>query len=150
MSLFEESARVPLIVAAPGIAAAGKPCERVVELVDVYPTVVDLCELTPVAGLEGESLRPLLDNPQAAGTDLAYTQVVHDGVMGRSVRTPRWRYTEWGDGRQGAELYDQDADPKEYVNLADDPRHAESRNKLSRLLRATRTRPPAPAGESPR
>jgi uncharacterized sulfatase len=133
MTVFEESARVPLIIAAPGIAGAGKPCERVVELVDVYPTLVDLCQLPTVEGLEGTSLRPLLNDPDAAWSEPAFTQVVHDGTVGRSVRTDRWRYTEWDRGSKGVELYDHDADPGEHVNLANDPKLADVRAKLHEL-----------------
>ena len=124
MTVFEESARVPLIIAVPQIGAGGKSCQRLVELVDVYPTLVDLCGLPSLSELEGKSLRPLLENPAAAWTDAAYTQVIHEGVTGRSVRTSRWRYTEWDQGQAGAELYDHDADPNEYVNLAADPKQS--------------------------
>jgi iduronate 2-sulfatase len=135
MSLFEESARVPLVVRSPRAAGNGQSCQRLVEFVDLYPTLVDLCGLPPMAGLEGKSLRPLLDNPRADWTDAAYTQVVHVDATGRSVRTSRWRYTEWNEGRAGRELYDHEADPHEYVNLADDPRSAATVAELSQLLR---------------
>jgi iduronate 2-sulfatase len=136
MSVFEQSARVPLVVIAPGAAGNGKPCPRLVELVDVYPTLVDLCGLPPVDGLEGKSLKPLLENPELAWSEAAYTQVLRGDVPGRSVRTERWRYTEWDDGSKGAELYDHQADPNEYVNLADDPRQADVRSHLRQLLRS--------------
>jgi uncharacterized sulfatase len=135
MSLFEQSARVPLIIAAPRIAGTGKASSRLVELVDVYPTVVDLCGLPAVEGLEGKSLRPLLEDPNANWTDAAYTQVRRGDIMGRSVRTARFRYTQWDEGRAGTELYDHDADPKEYSNLADDPKWASVRAQHRRLLR---------------
>ena len=66
---------------------------------------------------------------------MAYTQVRRGPIMGRSVRTARWRYTEWDDGRQGAELYDHQADPSEYQNLADDPASATVVRELQSLLR---------------
>ncbi|MCH8859187.1 MAG: sulfatase-like hydrolase/transferase, partial [Proteobacteria bacterium] len=134
MSLFEQSARVPLIVVAPGERARGQACNRLVELVDIYPTLVDLCGLPEVKGLAGQSLRPLLENPTSAWKQAAYTQVRKDDIMGRSVRTARWRYTEWDDTRQGAELYDHDADPREYVNLAGDPKWARVQSQMRRLL----------------
>ncbi len=149
MTLFEESARVPLIIVAPGMPSAGEPCDRVVELLDVYPTLVDLCELPSVAGLHGRSLRPLLENPEADWNDLAVTQVVHEGTMGRSIRTDRWRYTEWDGGQRGAELYDHDADPKEYVNLADDPAWADVRSGLREQLESA-SAVPAGAASAPR
>ena len=135
MSVFEESARVPLIIAAPGITGKGKPSPRLVELVDIYPTLVDLCGLPTPAGLEGQSLRPLLDNPDSPWTDAAYTQVLRGEVVGRSLRTSRWRYTEWDGGANGRELYDHDADPKEQRNLADDPQHEATRKELGMKLR---------------
>jgi len=138
MSLFEESARVPLVVYAPGAKGNGKASGRTVELVDLYPTLADLAGFELPAGLEGRSLRPLLADPRAAWDKAAYTQVKRGPIMGRSVRTERWRYTEWDDGRAGAELYDHDADPGEHANLAGDPRHAETIARLKPLLAKVR------------
>jgi iduronate 2-sulfatase len=123
-SCFEESARVPLIIAAPGQKARGKVSPRTVELLDLYPTLADLAGLTPPKNLEGASLRPLLNDPKAKWTRPAFTQVQRAGFPGYSVRTERWRYTEWDDGAQGAQLYDHGRDPHELKNLAADPRHA--------------------------
>jgi uncharacterized sulfatase len=135
MSLFEQSARVPLVIVTPGAKASGRACERLVELVDIYPTLVDLCGLPAVEGLEGKSLRPLLNDPDAKWTEAAFTQVRRGELMGRSVRTARWRYTEWDDARQGAELYDHDADPGEYTNLAGEANWAGVQEELRRMLR---------------
>jgi uncharacterized sulfatase len=146
-TLFELSARAPLIVVAPGgignagsgggagPASAGKVCRRVVEFLDLYPTLTDLDGLAPPAKLQGRSLRPLLDDPGAAWDHPAYTQVQRGKVAGRSVRTERWRYTEWDGGRLGAELYDHDADPGEYHNLAGDARHATDVARMKALVR---------------
>jgi uncharacterized sulfatase len=141
MCLFEESARVPLIVAAPGSKATGKTCDRLAELIDVYPTLADLCGLEAPANLQGKTLRPFLDDPTKPGKKGAYTQVTRPGAkkgqtfMGRSVRTERWRYTEWADGTHGAELYDHDADPHEHKNLANDPAQEMTLRDLRTLLR---------------
>jgi uncharacterized sulfatase len=139
MSLFEESARVPLIVSAPSRKGNGKASPRTVELVDLYPTLADLCGLTAPAALEGTSLRPLLDNPQQAWDEPAITQVTRGAAqerfMGKSVRTERWRYTEWDEGKKGTELYDHDSDPRELKNLANDSKHAETVKQLKQLLR---------------
>ncbi len=138
--LFEESARVPLIVYLPRAKGNGKASGRTVELVDLHPTLADLCGLKPPAGLEGKSLKPLLDDPQAAWTKPACTQVTRgkakdvNEIMGRSVRTERWRYTEWDAGKRGLELYDHDNDPKEYKNLASDPKYAATVEELKKLL----------------
>ncbi|MBI4603555.1 MAG: sulfatase, partial [Planctomycetes bacterium] len=133
MTLFEEAARVPLIVAAPG-SKAGASSPRLVELVDLYPTLVELCGLPAPEGLEGRSFAPLLGDPTREWKRAAHTQVQRGKVMGRSVRTERYRYTEWGDGE--AELYDHDADPREHRNLARDPAHAATAAEMRRLLPA--------------
>jgi uncharacterized sulfatase len=138
--LFEGAARVPLVLAGPGIVK-GKVSPRTVELLDLYPTLADLCGLPPPPGLEGKSLRPLLDDPDAQWLDPAYTQVVRLTdkrlPVGRSVRTERWRYTEWNRGSLGVELYDHDHDPNEFVNLAQDPNQAPIVAELKALLRKT-------------
>ncbi len=125
MTLFEESARVPLVVAAPGLKRPGTPTTRLVELVDLYPTLLDLCRLPRVDGLEGTSLLPLIDDPDRPLKTAAFTAkrvgATKGGQLAQSVRTERYRYTEWPDGE--LELYDHDADPDEFRNLAGDPRN---------------------------
>ncbi len=149
ISLFEESARVPLVIYAPGMKAQGRPCERLVELVDLYPTLVSLCGLPPRAGLDGVDLTPLLNDPAAPGKEAAYTVVARCAdpsanpsqimeYLGRSVRTDRWRYTEWDNGKRGAELYDHANDPHEWNNLAKDPQQAETVAHLKDVLSAGR------------
>lgn len=123
-SLFEESARVPVIIVAPGAKGNGKSCARTVEFVDLYPTLADLAGLTPPANLAGKSLKSLLDDPQSKWDKPAFTQVWRGGYAGHSVRTERWRYTEWDGGAKGVELYDHDNDPHEFTNLAADQKHA--------------------------
>jgi len=134
MCLFEESVRVPLIILMPGAKGNGHPSPRTVELVDLYPTLADLCGLPAPATLEGKSLRPLLNQPKCAWTAPAYTQVVHAKKMGRSVRTERWRYTEWNGGKDGLELYDHDHDPHEWRNLANDSKYAGTVEEMKKLL----------------
>jgi uncharacterized sulfatase len=136
-SLFEESARVPLIVAAPGRKGNGQGCGRTVELLDVYPTLAELAGLTPPKGLHGASLKPLLDDPKARWDRPAHTQVWRGKFPGHSVRTERWRYTEWANGKQGAELYDHQADPRELNNLAEDAKYAETVKQMRALVRKT-------------
>ncbi|MEK7677464.1 MAG: sulfatase [Verrucomicrobiota bacterium] len=143
MSLFEESARVPLIVAAPSRQARGQASRRTVELVDLYPTLAELCRLPAPGNLAGKSLRPLLDDPAHAWEKPAYTQVTRSDkesrFMGRTVRTERWRYTEWDDGKKGVELYDHETDVREHTNLASEAKYAETVTAMKRLLAAGRT-----------
>lgn len=135
--LFEEVARVPLIIALPKAAVTGVS-PRPVELVDIYPTLADYCGLKPPANLEGRTLRPLLENPKARWLFPAVTQQVRNedgkGIMGYSVRTERWRYTEWDGGAAGSELYDHMNDPHEWQNLAKDPRYAKTITDMKKLM----------------
>jgi uncharacterized sulfatase len=134
-SLFEESARVPLVIIAPGAKGNGKTCVRTVEFVDLYPTLAELTGLNPPKNLEGASLKPLLDDPARAWDRPAFTQVQRGGFPGYSVRTERWRYTEWDDGTKGAQFYDHDADPHEFVNLVDDPKHTKTVDEMKKLVK---------------
>jgi uncharacterized sulfatase len=137
-TLFEESAGAPLIVRVPGAAGNGTVCEAVVEFVDIYPTVAAVAGLEAPKGIGGRSLVPLLADPVRTWNHPAFTQILRPGngtpVMGRSVRTARWRYTEWAGGEAGAELYDHDADPQEYSNLAARPEWAATRARLRELF----------------
>jgi iduronate 2-sulfatase len=135
LTLFEPSARVPLIIAAPRMSP-GKGCARIVESLDVYPTLADLCGLKAPSVLEGKSLRPLLEDPAHAWDAPAYSFLSRGPVKGVSVRTAQYRYTEWDEGRSAAELYDYDRDPTESRNLATDSAHSATVKKLRELLRA--------------
>ena len=135
MSLYEEAAHVPVIISVPGQKTAGQASPRTVELVDLYPTLADLAGLTPTPGLQGYSVRPLIENPNAVWSHAAYTQVERGKFPGYTVRTERWRYTEWDDGAKGRELYDQQADPHELTNLAEDPQSASTVTELHELVK---------------
>lgn len=136
-SLFEESARVPFLVRVPGVKGNGHRAKGLVELLDVFPTLCDYAKITPPKTIQGTSLRPMLDDPTAAIHDAAFTQArrgQNAEHWGRSVRTVRWRCTEWDEGRNGLELYDHESDPHEYVNLAEDPAHAATLQALRKRL----------------
>ncbi len=117
---------------------------------DIYPTLADLCGLEAPAELEGKSLRPVLDDPQAKVKDATITQHPRPAyygqdepltAMGHSMRTDRYRYAEWRDVHDGhvvaRELYDHEDDPAETVNLAGQPQHAKTMEKLAAQLAET-------------
>jgi uncharacterized sulfatase len=136
-TIFDAATRLPLIIATPQTKAKNKACFRTVELLDLYPTLADLCGLKNVpANLHGKSLRPLLNNPNAKWDRPAISQVNRGGkVMGYSVRTERYRYSEWANGTEGEELYDYQTDPKELKNLAKSDAHANLKTELQTQLR---------------
>lgn len=156
-SNFELDARVPLIIATPQ-HPGGQRADAVVELLDIYPTLADLCGVEPPDGLEGESLLPLLDDPSATVKRAAITQHPRPAyysaqqplaAMGYSLRTDRYRYTEWRDARRGdvtaRELYDHAHDPAETVNLAAQPEHSATIEKLAAELTTIVGRGPSAA-----
>lgn len=135
-SVWEQGARTPTIIAAPGATGNGKSSPRIVQAIDIYPTLAELCGLPVQAGVEGKSLTPLLKDPQAAWDRPAYTIWSEDGrsLTGVAVRNEKYRYAEFDGGRGGAMLLDETADPNELKNLADDPAHADTRKQLSALV----------------
>jgi arylsulfatase A-like enzyme len=184
-TLFEESARVPLLIVAPGVSARGAVAKTPVSHIDLYPTLTELAGVTAPANLQGQSLVPILKEPATKGRGWALTQVGRRGpvegeadvgprkaakaakaekadkaegkdrarrkvaagdneegggarrTFGYSLRTARWRYTEWGEaGADGRELYDHESDPKELTNLASVAAHAETVKELSQQLAA--------------
>ncbi|MBL8174340.1 MAG: sulfatase [Bryobacterales bacterium] len=134
-TLFEPGTHVPMIVSAPRMTA-GKSCGRTTELIDLYPTLADLCGLPAPRRIQGRSLKPLLQNPSAAWDKPAYTYQQRGNVAGASVRTERYRYTEWDGGKAGVELYDYSNDPLEANNLAGDAKLSAVIAGLKKLLAA--------------
>jgi arylsulfatase A-like enzyme len=128
-ALWDVSTRTPLIVAAPNGLAKDRLCQRPVSLIDLYPTLLDLCGLPKREGLDGQSLKPLLKNPQL---EWDRPVVMTYGFKNHAVQTERWRYIQYHDG--GKELYDQANDPNEWDNLAMIPEHQEVVRKLQGLL----------------
>lgn len=154
MSLFEESARVPLIMVVPGLTRPGSVIPAPVGLVDLYPTLAELCGVETPANLQGQSLVPMLRNPAEKGRGWALTQVTRRRAgrefFGYSIRTERYRYTEWDEGREGRELYDHEVDPQELVNRANDPNYSKVAEELAALLRDAIRQSLPPTGEVPK
>jgi iduronate 2-sulfatase len=151
-SLFEESARVPMLIVTPDNTSKNAVAKSPVSHIDLFPTLISLAGLKAPEGLQGQDLSPMLADPNTQGRGWSLSQVVRGGgikrfgasaavgdqgsrFFGYSLRTERWRYTEWDEGRQGSELYDHDSDPKELVNLAADPKHAALVSELQRQVR---------------
>jgi arylsulfatase A-like enzyme len=126
-TLWEEATRVPLLIAGPGIAPGR--CTSPVGLIDIYPTLIDLCGLTDRADLEGQSLTPLLSEPTA---DWERPAITTHGRENHAVRTERWRYIRYHDGSE--ELYDHDTDEMEWKNLAEEPSLASVKEALAQWM----------------
>ena len=152
-SLFEGSARVPLLIVAPGTGGQGKVVDTPVSHLDLYPTLTELAGVKAPANLQGQSLVPMLKDPAAKGRGWALTQVLRgrqpnlaqtptpqgragNPLFGYSLRTIRWRYTEWDEARAGRELYDHETDPGEITNLAGKPDQAAVVEDLSSQIRS--------------
>ena len=132
---FERSVRVPLIFAGPPVARPGSVCSKPVELIDLYPTLADCGGYDVPARLEGASLRRILAGDDSNWDKPAISQVYYSkDAQGFSIRTERWRYTEWNRGKAGRELYDHESDPDEKINLAGRPGYADVIGKLSARL----------------
>ena len=137
-TLFEDSVRSPLIVSVPGQTYLGAKTDALVELVDIYPTVCDMCQLPIPTVLEGVSMVPVIEQPTHPWKTAAFSQLRRGSDLhGYSMRTQQHRYTEWGEnGSHGVELYDYEADPDETVNIAGQLENAELVAYLSEQLRA--------------
>ncbi len=136
--LFEESTRVPFIVSVPWLDKQhGNTSHKITELIDLYPTLAELAGLTPPAGLHGTSLLPLLnDTDSTAWTKQQAFTISRSG--GESLRTDQWRFTQWGFGKSGYELYDLKNDPGEFTNQANNPEYAASLKQMQKQLEQKR------------
>ena len=147
MTNFEIATRVPMILSAPGQRHAGAKTGALSEFVDLYPTLCELCGLPVPENLEGTSLVPVMNDPGRNWKAAAFSQYPRPGhypaednirQMGYSMRTDRYRYTEWRDHETGEvlarELYDYQADPEGNANVAGDPENGELVQRLGRQL----------------
>ncbi|MCP5053536.1 MAG: hypothetical protein GY940_40595 [bacterium] len=134
-----------MIVSVPGMKATGRRTMALTEFVDIYPSLSEVCGLElPRQPMDGYSFAPLLDEPGLPWTRAAFSQFPRRGfdedkiVMGTSMRTERFRYTEWKHLKTGKilarELYDHDNDPQENINVIDVPRYAAFLGKLEKMM----------------
>ena len=137
-TLFEDSVRSPLLISVPGQTAPNTKTDALVELIDIYPTLCDVCQLPTPTELEGISMMPVVEQPARAWKTAAFSQLERSSnVHGYSIRTQRYRYTEWGQsGSRGVELYDYEADPDETFNIAGLPENVELVAHLNERLHA--------------
>ncbi len=140
--LFETCARVPLIIRVPetlgrGFASGGSQSEGLVELIDLYPTLTDLCDISPPTELQGQSLVPMLQDSTLPGKDVVYTVVTRGPDLGKAIRTRRYHYNWWSTGE---ELYDLSTDPNESINLARSNQHAATLERMRNKLKQTEQR----------
>ncbi|MCX6583926.1 MAG: sulfatase [Candidatus Aminicenantes bacterium] len=155
-SNFEDDTRVPLIVSVPGMKTAGKHTNALVESVDIYPTLCELCGLDlPAQPIEGTGFVPLLDNPNLEWKKAAFSQYprgyldkIDSLLMGYAMRTNQYRYVEWRKFKTGQllerELYDHQTDPGENVNVIADPKYAAAIKELEQVMK-----PNASGGKKP-
>ncbi len=139
-ALWEEATRAPFIWIVPGLTSPGTRCDRTVDFMSIYPTLCDLCGVDTPEHVQGRSIRPLLADANGPWDQPAITT---HGRQNHAVRSEGWRYIHYADGSE--ELYDETADPYEWTNLADDPRHASRKSELAAFM-PKQNKPEAPDG----
>jgi len=136
---FELDTHVPLILSVPGMQTKGRRTKALTEYVDMYPTLCEACGLNVPSHLEGLSVMPLVQNPDRPWKKAAFSQYPRGKIMGYSIRTKKYRYTEWQDRRSGKamarELYDHENDPAENVNVVKVPKYADDVKRLAKILK---------------
>ena len=135
-TLWERATHIPLIMVAPGVTSPGMVCKQPVDMLDLFPTLNELCKLPEVERLDGHSIAPLLKDPTQTWKHPAMTS---HGQNNHAVRSKRWRYIRYADG--GEELYDHSNDPNEWTNLATRPEFADVRAELAQWLPAEDAKP---------
>jgi arylsulfatase A-like enzyme len=137
-ALWEEATRTPMVIVAPGVTEPNQRCDRPVNLIDIYPTLMELCGLDKREELVGTSFGPLLANPSMKWDRPSLTT---HGRLNHALRSDRWRYIRYADGSE--ELYDHQSDPMEHTNVADRPENKAVIKKLAKWLPTTNV-PDAP------
>ena len=135
VTIYEKGHRAPLIIVNGDKHVSGLETNAMIEFVDFYPTLADICQLKNVPDyLEGESFRKVLENPLTSFRDVVYAIIRRGEMMGKTVKTKDWRYIEWGDGKKGTELYNEHADPLEYNNLSGNKKYDNVQGMMKKLL----------------
>jgi arylsulfatase A-like enzyme len=136
---FELDTHVPMILSVPGMKTAGGRTWALTEYVDIYPTLCEVCGLAIPGHLEGVSMMPLVDDPGREWKTAAFSQYPRGQVMGYTMRTKRFRYTEWQNRKtkevMARELYDHDKDPQENINAAEQPQYQQDVQRLALMLK---------------
>jgi arylsulfatase A-like enzyme len=132
MTLWNETTRIPFVLRVPGVSVAGGVSPRTVNAIDIYATLLDVMNYPAKADLDGRSIAPLLRDPKAAWE---YPTMTTAGYKNHSIVSEKFRFTQYADGFQ--ELYDQEADPNEFTNVATDPKHAAVIAELAKWLPKT-------------
>jgi arylsulfatase A-like enzyme len=133
-ALWERATRTPMAIVAPGVGKPGSRCAQPANLIDIYPTLVDLCGLAATEWTEGESLRPWLIAPE---TPRERPSLTTHGWGNHSLRSARYRYIRYADGSE--EFYDHATDPHEWTNLAGDSAYDAERTTIARWLPKSNT-----------
>ncbi|MFM7606784.1 MAG: sulfatase, partial [Prosthecobacter sp.] len=131
-ALWEEATRAPLLWVVPGLTKPGGICERTVDFMSIYPTLMDVCGLPAPAHLDGRSIKPLLADPAAPWEQPAMTT---HGFSNHGVRNEGWRYIRYENGDE--ELYNETTDPNEWTNLAKDPQYADRKTAMAAFMPKT-------------
>ena len=133
---FDTSLHVPLIVRVPDGAGNGKFSTRTVQLIDLYPTLAQLCGLPAPEGLQGRSFKELIETPTAVWDHPALSMAKTAGnAIGYTARTEKFRYVEWRNGQDGSVLFDVENDPSSTKNVADDPSYADTVKEMKKILK---------------
>jgi len=140
-TVMEDALRAPLMVVTPDLKQRGELCSSLVEFIDIFPTLADLCGLTPPRLLDGRSFKPLLSDPKRPFKRAAFSSCGNNsGRRGYSVRTERYRYSEWYRGEEprlmATQLFDHKNDPQEYYSLAGNTKYSKVEGNLQKVLRA--------------
>ena len=135
VTIFEKGTRAPFIMAGQSAGQKGVESEAMFEFIDIYPTFAGLFHLKNTPDyLEGKSFAEVVHAPSLPFRTEVRAIITRGEVMGRTVKNPEWRYTEWDNGQKGMELYDEKNDPFEYNNLADDPAYSGIIKKMKKLI----------------